>query len=647
MPRKGMRSICFVSKTPSFAVGRDSSPSEASISTPRRNFSESMVEQSIEAASAIIMKWNPDTSTFAKVTSLFYHSKPEAMKFLRCVNDLQKAMHLLLPADPSSIRIVHAQNLMQIAMKRLQKEFYQILSMNRAHLDPESVSARSSRTSARSSTSDFEIFDASPDRDVDDALAARDSISQVEEVSSIAISDLRSIADCMISSGYAKECVSIYNIIRKSIVDEGIYRLGVEKMSSSRVNKMEWEVLDVRTKSWLEAVKVSMKTLFTGERILCDDVFGSSDSIRESCFAEISKEGATLLFGFPELVVKSKNSPPEKIFRVLDMYTAIAENWQVIESIFSFESTNIVRSLALNSLIRLGDSVRLMLADFESSIQKDSSKLVIPGGGLHPLTIDSVNYLSLLADYSNILTDILADWPPPEKSTLPDFYFNSPVSDDSSAPMITLHMAWLIVVLLCKLDSKAKHYKDVSTSYLFLANNLQHLVRRVRASNLQYLLGEEWIRKHEAKLKQFTASYERLAWGPVLESLPVPEKETAAMTQEEAKECFNRFNERFEEAYQKQRSCIVSDTNLRDEIKVSIAGKLVPAYREFYSTHSLMIRTREREDRNIGWFVRFTPEDVGNYLSDLFFGMTNSENSSTTSSSSSSFWRHLLSPLRN
>ncbi|XP_021891530.1 exocyst complex component EXO70H1-like [Carica papaya] len=371
MPRKGMRSLCFVSKTPSFAVGRDSSPSKASISTPRRNFSESMVDQSIEAASAIINKWDPDTSTFAK------------------------------------------------------------------------------------------------------------------------------------------------------------------------------------------------------------------------------------------------------------------------------------RSLALNSLIRLSDSVRLMLADFESSIQKDSSKLVVPGGGLHPLTISSMSYLSLLADYSNILTDILIDWPPPEKPSSPDFYFDSPVSDDSSAPAISLQMAWLILVLLCKLDSKAKYYKDVSTSYLFLANNLQHVVGRVRASNLQYLLGEEWITKHEAKLKQFTASYERLAWGPVLESLPVQGKERTAMTPGEAKQCFNRFNDRFEEAYQKQRSCIVSDQKLRDEIKNSIAGKLVPAYREFYRTHKLNVRATEREERNIGWFVRFTPEDVENYLYDLFFGMTDSGNSSTTSSPSSSIWRQLLSPLRN
>jgi exocyst complex protein 7 len=354
---------------------------------------------------------------------------------------------------------------MQIAMKRLQKEFYQILSMNRAHLDPESMSTRSSRTS-RSSISDFED-DISPD---DDVRAASDSISEVEQVSSIAMADLKAIAECMSAAGYAKECVNVYKVVRKSIIDEGIYRLGVERISSSRINKMDWEALDMRIKNWLEAIKIAMKTLFFGERFLCDHVFAVSESIRESCFSEISKEGATLLFGFPELVAKSKKpSSSDKMFRALDMYTAISENWIEIESIFSFESTSPVRTQALSSLVKLSESIYSMLSDFESSVQKHSSKALVPGGGVHSLTSNAMNYLSLLADYSNVLTDIISDWPPPTKPSLPESYFDSPDSDDPPAAAISTRFAWLVLYLLCKLDGKAKYYKDVSLSYLFLA----------------------------------------------------------------------------------------------------------------------------------------------------------------------------------
>ncbi|GMJ03057.1 exocyst subunit exo70 family protein H4 [Hibiscus trionum] len=625
-----MKSLCFNSRTSSSSISRQSmSPSSSSLtSTPPR--------RSIDAAAAIIMKWDAQTSAYAGVTSLFYESKREAMQFIKSVNDLQEIMHSLVShqgSDPENL--TQAQHLMQIAMKRLQKEFYQILSMNRADLDPESVSTRSSQTSRRASTSDNDD-DGSPD---DEIRTIGNSISEVEEVSSMAMSDLKLIADCMIASGYAKECIQIYKTNRKSIIDEAIYKLGIEKLNSSQVNKMEWDVLDWKIKNWLQAEKVSMRTLFSGERILCDHVFASSDSIKESCFAEISKEGVALLFEFPELVAKTKKSPAEKMFRVLDMYTAISEDWQEIETIFAFQSDSSVRLQALSLLVRLSESVLSLLTDFESRIQKDSSKAMIPGGGLHRLTMYSMNYLTLLADYGNILTDIISDWPPPARSSLPESFFESPHSEDSPAPAISVRIAWLILVLLCKLDGKSKHYKDVSLSYLFLANNIQHVLSRVRTSNLTYILGEEWIAKHEAKVRQFAANYERLAWGKVFDSLP--ENPTAPMTHGEARECFRKFNISFEDACFKQSSSVVPDPKLRNEIKVSIGTKLVAVYREFHDTHKSTVE----DESGARLFVRFSPEDVGNCVSELFFVRINSE-SSSTSSTSSHHRRHMRSPLR-
>ncbi|XP_057970694.1 exocyst complex component EXO70H1-like [Malania oleifera] len=626
MPRKGMRSLFFSAKssptTAAAALGTASWSLSSFPSTPRRAFS--VIDQIIEAAQAMVTKWNPDTSTYMKVTSLFHENRREAKEFLKCVTDLQKAMHLVASDNTSSDRLVRAQGLMQVAMKRLQKEFYQILSMNRAHLDPESVSARSSRVSTQSSTSDC-------DEDVgteDEIRAAGDSISEVEQVSANAMADLRSIAECMMAAGYGKECVHIYKTIRKSIVDEGIYRLGVEKLTSSQVHKMDWEVLELRLKSWLDAMKIAVKTLFTGERILCDHIFAASDYIRESCFTEISKEGAMTLFRFPEIVTKSKKSP-ERVFRMLDLYAAIAEHWTEIESIFSFESTSAIQSQALKSLQRLGEAVRTMLSDFESAINKDSSKTLVANGGVHPLTVNAMNYLSLLADYSSVITDIVADWSPPAKSQLPNTYSESSDSDDAPAPVISLRLAWLVLALLCKLDGKAKHYKDVSLSYLFLANNLQHVVFVVRTSNLRYLLSDKWTAKQEARIQQFTTNYERSGWSQVFSSLP--EEATAALSPDRAKACFKKFNCEFEHAYRKQSLCVVPDSKLRDEIKDSIARKIVPAYRAFYDTHRITLGTK----RDLECVVRYTPDELENYLSDLFFGMDDPACASSPSSSPS------------
>uniref|UniRef100_A0A1D1ZH80 Exocyst subunit Exo70 family protein n=1 Tax=Anthurium amnicola TaxID=1678845 RepID=A0A1D1ZH80_9ARAE len=623
MPRKGMRSLLFFHSSPHHRSSSSSSAAATSTASPRHTYSATMMEDNISSAQEIITKWDPEGSAFAKVTSLFYESRDEARLFLRVVADLQRAMQSFMADSPvsSSDLLVRAQSLMQAAMRRLQKEFYQILSANRDRLDPESVPA-----STRSSLSLTSISSLS-DLEEDDLRDATESIGEVERVSALAMADLRSIAECMISCGYAKECVKTYKLIRRSIVDEGLYKLGFEKQSPSQLQKLDWDVLDIRVRAWLAASRVAVRTLFTGERALCDHVFASSDTIRDSCFADISRDPAVSFFAFPEQVTSKTKRSPEKVFRLLDMYGSISELWPEIESVFSSESTSTVRSQAVSSLLKLGEAVRSSIAEFDSAIQKDNSKVAAPGGGLHPLTRYVMNYVAFLADYAGVLADIFADHPLPVPLLPESFFDASPTStwastsrdEEINNPMspISARLAWLILVLLCKLDSKAELYREVSVAYLFLANNLQYVVNKVRGSKLLELLGgDEWASKHEAKASGYAASYERLAWGKVLAAVPQDVEAVTAMDSPAAKEQMRRFNEAFEEAYRGQAGWVVPDGKMRDELKLSIARKLIPPYRSLYERCRFLLR----EERNSIAVVRFAPEDLGNYLSDLFYG---------------------------
>lgn len=607
MPRKGMRSIFFKPSSPS--------PPPSTSLSPLRTFSDNLMDENIETAESLITKWDYSNTNQSRIPNpLFSGTRKEAKQYLNAVKGLQSAMQYLVTRDSTSNTLVRAQFLMQLAMKTLQKEFHQILSSNRDHLDPETVSTRSS-TDCRSSVSDYD----DEISEEDEFRVAGNTISETERVSMLAMADLKAIADCMISSGYGKECVKVYNIVRKSIVDEALYHLGVERLSFSQVQKMDWEVLELKIKTWLNAVKVAVGTLFHGERILCDHVFAAASGkrIAESCFAEITREGAASLFGFPEMVGKCKKTP-EKMFRTLDLYEAIFDHWPQIESIFSFESTSIVRTQAVASLVRLGEAVRTMLTDFESAIQKDSSKTRVPGGGVHPLTRYVINYITFLADYSGVLADIVADLP---QSPLPENYYRSPMRDESpSSSEISERIAWLILVLLCKLDGKAELYKDVALSYLFLANNLQYVVVKVRTSNLGFLLGGDWFANHELKVAEYVSKYERVGWSRVMSALP--ENPMA----EKVRACFVGFEAALREECRKQSSWIVSDPKLRDEIKASIASKLVQRYRELYEKH--------RVGSEPG--IRLLPDDVGNYLSGNLYGIGDSGSVSSHSSSTSS-----------
>uniref|UniRef100_M1B9I4 Exocyst subunit Exo70 family protein n=1 Tax=Solanum tuberosum TaxID=4113 RepID=M1B9I4_SOLTU len=581
-------------RTGHFSPSRPSSPLHSSTtsndSPSRHTFSQTLMEDTINEAGAIIKKWDLDTSSstsYNRVANLFRDYREEALKFLDAVTNLQHGMHFVIKECSSSELLVQAQNLMQIAMKRLQKEMYTILSGNRYFLDSETLSTRSSRQSTRSSVSDEDEHD---DEITNTEVSPR--ASEVEIVSELVMANLKAIADCMIGAGYGKECVKIYNLNRKSVIDETLYYLGVEKLTSSQIQKMDWEMLEKKTKNWLGSVKIAVSTLFHGEKILCDHVFSASDAIRETCFSEIARESAITLFAFPEMVAKYKKLSLEKMFTVLDLYNSISELWDEIELIFSFSSFEIVKSQAMASLVKLGEAARLMLSEFESAIQKDTSKAKA-GGGVHPLTRYVMNYLVFLGDYSGAFAEIIGDLPLSVQSPLPESYFMSPIPDEDDSPSsaVSVKLAWLVLILLCKLDGKAQLYKDVSLSYLFLANNLNYVVSKD---------------------------------GMEQRADVIAENSTAEMSSPEAREWFFKFNSGFEEAYRVQSSWVIPDPKLRDEVKISLSRKIVSGYRIFYEKYRESLRSG-----GVKSVVRFAPDDLQNYLSDLFYGTGQSEQGTT------------------
>ncbi|CAL9057452.1 unnamed protein product, partial [Musa banksii] len=615
MTRKGLRNLL-----PCKPLGRRhhrDSPSAAASSSSSSSLS---LEEKVARAEAIVVKWDPESSAYAKITSLFYEDRSEARRFLAEVSDLQRAM-LVFVAAAETARLSHpclvrAQTLMQTAMRRLEKEFFQILAANRDLLDPESVSVRSARSSV-SEEPDYDPWENSPE--------GRRS-RPVERAAGVVMADLRAIADTMVLAGYGKECVKVYKVLRKSIVDEGLYRLGFERLPA-QVQKLDWAVLELRVRSWLGASRVAVRTLFHGERVLLDHVFASSDSIREAVFADISGDAALKFLSFPGLVAKSKRSP-EKLFRLLDLYDAVAELRPEIEPIFSFDSTAAVRVQALASLSKLAEAARATLADFESAIMKESSRLPVPGGGVHPMTRYAMNYISLLADYQSALVEIFADFPIHTPTPIPPFFFDTsqapalqqPAVSGSSAPpttssssegsrrsAIAARFAWLILSLLCKLDGKAAAYADVGLSYLFLANNLQYIVNKARSCRLRDLLGEEWAARQAAKARQHAAGYERAAWGRVAATIP-----TGDVSAGEARGRMRAFSAALEEACAAQTGWVVADAAMREEVRATVRGMILPAYRGFYTRWEAAL-----EDAST---VLLSPDDVGNRLGGLFSG---------------------------
>ncbi|CAH8296757.1 unnamed protein product [Eruca vesicaria subsp. sativa] len=588
---------------------------------PHQSLAETAVQECMRSINTVISKWTSSSSSSSDDFLFSTNSRHEAEEFVEAVKHLQSTMHRLVTVNPSSEKLVYAQKLMQSAMKLLESEFRRVLNTNREYLDPESVSVRSYRSSRFSTSTTTSVSDSEDESSYDENPDDHTRDSDAMDV-------LKTIADCMISTGYAKECVTVYKTVRRSIVNETLHNLAVERLTLNQIQKMDWETLESKIKSWLRAAKLAVRSLFFGERLLADHVFSSSIHIVESSFTDITQEGALTLFTFPENATKIKKLSPEKMFRFLDMYETLSSLYVEIETIFYFDSAAVVRSQVINSLAKLGDSVRTMMSAFETAIQKETSKTPVTGGGVHPLTRYVMNYLSFLVDYSESIAVIFENWHLTVPSPFPggscdddpeEFYSESPVS---------ARIAWVILLTLCKIDGKAQPYNDVALSYLFLANNLQYVVVKVRASSsLKLLLGEGWVVRHEEKVKQYVDKFQKLAWGKVLTSLPeyTPEE----MTQEETEELLVRFDDEFEAAYRKQVSWVIPDPKLRDLIKVSLSHKLMVVCTELCEINRFGLG-------GDAFNVRYTPEDIGNYLSDLYFGSRGSGTGSVSTKGSGS-----------
>lgn len=589
-----------------------------------------VLDENLDNAEKLILKWDMASSEAAKQSMIFEGQPQEAEKYLKTVDELQKLMESVsLPqAD------VHkAQNVLQIAMVRLEEEFRNLLLLHSEPLDPELVLNPASMASSRSlnesyrdrpsHSSDDDEAEEEEEEAVSHPLA--DKVCEMDLIPQDVIPDLHRIAERMVAAGYTRECMQVYGSIRKSMVDESFLRLGIEKLSIGDVQRLEWETLEVKIKKWIRAAKVCIRMLFASEKRLCEQVFDGLDSVGETCFSELAKGATMQLFNFSEAIAISRRSP-EKLFKILDLYETLLELLPDIEMVFSDELCANVKTQASEILTRLGEAARGIFTEFENAIQRETSRTPIPGGTIHPITRYVMNYISFISDYKETLMKLIVNKPSQTSKLLPEGlidligeYDKGSDSDDQS--VLSLHLVWITLILQNNLEGKSKVYKDISLSHIFLMNNVHYIVQKVKGSDLRALIGDDWLRKHSGKVRQYATNYQRATWMKVLsclrdEGLHVGGSFSSGVSKTALKERFKSFNAAFEEVHRSQSTWIVPDAQLREELRISIAEKLLPAYRSFFGR----FKNHLESGRHSEMYIKYSPEDLENTLLDFFEG---------------------------
>ncbi|KAH7447565.1 hypothetical protein KP509_01G111900 [Ceratopteris richardii] len=432
----------------------------------------------------------------------------------------------------------------------------------------------------------------------------------------------------MMVGGSANECCQVYTSIRKSVLEYNLSRVGMEKLGMDSVQKMSWESLELRIKKWIMAVKVAVRVLYPSEKVLCNQVFNGLRQLAESSFLELSRGSVMQLMCFAEAITISRRCP-EKLFKILDMYETLSDLLPAMHAVFSDELCLFIRDETRRTVMRLGEAARAIFVEFENAIQRESSKISVPGGAIHPLTRYVMNYIWLLYCYVGPLNRLLGE-KKKEKPKLAELenqvssYFHEDDGDNFADKLSPLgvQIVWLTVLLECNLDGKSKFYKEIALGYLFLMNNVHYIVQKVKKCELSSLVGKDWIEKQSNQVRQHATNYLRASWKKLLSFLQDEGFHVGGTffsggnSKNVLKDRLRCFNCLFEELHRTQSTWIVPDAELREELRISIEEKVIPAYRSFLTRHQSIINSGRGQHK----YIKYTPEDLERCLRDLFEG---------------------------
>ncbi|CAL9040438.1 unnamed protein product, partial [Musa banksii] len=618
-----------------FAPSSDRSGGGADVDGDGRDLS--VAELRLEAAQKVVLRWDASDS-------LLWESCPEdAEEYLAAVDCLISLAELSTStgagAGAAEDLVGRAEIALQMAMSRLGEEFRHLMVRNAVPLDSNDLCSSIRRLSlsfASDSGDAIEDFESS----VDDEHHHHQPTPQQEEgspedrsgsslmddrnldlIHPEVVADLKAIADRMIEAKYDREHRHVYCTVRRDILDEHLSILGVDRISIEEVQRIEWRMLDDKMKKWIQAVKIVVRVLLWGERRLCDQILAASEELREECFAETTKGFVMQLLNFGDAIVICQRSS-EKLFRILDMYEALADVLPDLHALFAADPKDLICDEADGILKRLGDAVKGTLMEFGNAIQKEPSRKPTQGGEIHPMTRYVMNYVKFLVVYINTLNILLDDGGVcGTDEGCSEGWENKNTDGENFENMTPLGRRMLLIIsyLESNLDEKSKVYEDGAMWYIFLMNNILYIVNKVKDSELGRLLGDHWIRRHRSQIRQYATSYLRTSWTKVLSCLKddgYGSGSSSSISKVALKEKFKNFNMAFEEIYRVQTTWKVPDPQLREELRISISEKVIPAYRSFMGRFGGQL-----EGGRHGKYIKYTSDDLESHLSDLFEGL--------------------------
>lgn len=567
--------------------------------------SEGDVEQTLNAIDRQI-------SQFFTYDAPIWSNSTDSATFLSGIDQLIAAVRDWTPlADDKNISscLDRAEDLLQQAMYRLQEEFRTLVERGAESFD--------GSTRSHPDYSDEDDVDDFADEDenfIPVAQPITDYDILIVALPAGTTGDLHQIAKRMVAAGYVKECSHAYSTCRREFLEESFSRLGLQKLSIDDVHRMPWPQLEDEIDKWIKAINVALRILFPSERRMCDRIFSGLSSASDLSFMEVCRGSTIQLLNFADAVAIGSRAP-ERLFRVLDVHETMRDLMPEFDLNFSDQYCMMLKNEALTIWKRLGEAVRGIFMELENLIRRDPAKVAVPGGGLHPITRYVMNYLRAACRSRQTLDQVFEESVAPPGMSLD--YRKGDDQGLASSSSLAVQLVWIMELLESNLEAKAKIYRDPALCSIFLLNNGRYIVTKVKDSELGALLGEDWVRKHTAKVRQYHVTYQRNSWSKVLGVLKVDSNSMSPnRASKNLREKLKLFYSYFCEICNTQSLWVLFDEQLRDEMRASVLNTLSPAYRNFISKLYAAPDIGKNADR----YIQYSVEDIEAMVNELFQG---------------------------
>ncbi|GAB2276316.1 hypothetical protein Dimus_011048 [Dionaea muscipula] len=422
------------------------------------------------------------------------------------------------------------------------------------------------------------------------------------------IQKLQAILGRLIANKRLDKCVSIYVEVRGSNVRASLQALNLDYLEISVAEFNDVQSIEVYIAQWGKHLEFAVKHLFEMEYKLCNDVFERIGlDVWMSCFAKIAAQAGILAFlQFGKTVTESKKDPI-KLLKLLDIFASLNKLRLDFNRLFGGAACIEIQNLTRDLIKRVVDGACEIFWELLAQVELQRQTPPPVDGSVPRLVSFITDYCNRLLgdDYKSILIQVLVIHRSWRKEKFQERLLIDAVLD-------------IVKAIELNLETWSKAYEDTVLSYLFLMNNHWHLYKYLKGTKVAILLGDSWLKDHEQYKEYYAAIYLRESWGklPALLSREglILFSGGRATARDLVKKRLRKFNEAFDDMYDKQSNWVVSDKELREKTCQLIVQTIVPVYRSYMQNYGPLVE----QDASSSKYAKYTAQSLEQLVTSLF-----------------------------